>query len=73
VQVALEGSNSDVPGSIREVVGPGASLDGGPNLSVINRRNGTEAQLIVDIDAADLPVMPGTTCNVGRSAKVYFR
>ncbi len=73
VRVALEGSASDLPGSIREVVGPGASLDVGPKLSVINRRNGTEAQLIVDIDAAALPVLPGTTCNVGRSAKVYFR
>jgi len=43
------------------------------SLSVINRRNGTEAQLIIDVDAAALPVMPGTTCNVGRSAKVYFQ
>jgi len=73
VRVALEGSGSDLPGTIREVVGPGASLDAGPQLSVINRRNGTEAQLIIDIDAAALPVMPGTTCNVGRSAKVYFQ
>ncbi len=73
VRVALEGSAADLPGSIREVVGPGASLDAGPNLSVISRRNGTEAQLIIDVDAAALPVMPGTTCNVGRSAKVYFQ
>jgi multidrug resistance efflux pump len=73
VRVALEGSASNLPGSIREVVGPGASLDAGPNLSAINRRNGTEAQLIVDIDAATLPVLPGTTCNVGRSAKVFFQ
>ncbi len=73
VRVALEGSTSELPGSIRDVVGPGASLDAGPKLSVINRRNGTEAQLIIDVDAAALPVMPGTTCNVGRSAKVYFQ
>jgi multidrug resistance efflux pump len=72
VRVELEGSGTDLSGSIRGVVGPGASLDATPNLSVISRRNGTEAQLIIDIDAGALPVMPGTTCNVGRSAKVYF-
>ncbi len=73
VRVALEGSGTDLSGSIREVIGPGASLDTDAKLSVINRRNGTEAQLIIDIDAAAVPALPGTTCNVGRSAKVFFQ
>src|SRR5260370_25559014 len=46
VRVALEGSPSDLPGSIREVVGPGAALDAGPQSSGVNRRNRTEAQPI---------------------------
>lgn len=72
VRVRLEGSDADFPGTIRSVVGPGASLDRGPQLSVIGRRNGTEAQVIVDIDAGALPAAAGSMCNVGRSAKVYF-
>ena len=71
VELGREAARSS-PARSRGVVGPGASLDATPNLSVISRRNGTEAQLIIDIDAGALPVMPGTTCNVGRSAAVYF-
>ncbi len=72
VRVRLEGSEKDIPGTIRSVVGPGAPLATTANVSAINRRNGTEAQLVVDIDSAALPATAGSTCNVGRSAKVYF-
>jgi multidrug resistance efflux pump len=72
VRVRLEGSGKDIPGTIRSVVGPGAPLATTANVSVINHPNRTEAQLIVDIDRAALPDTPGSTCNVGRSAKVYF-
>jgi len=72
VRVRLEGSDKKVAGSIRVIVGPGASLDAASKLSVITHRAGTEAQLIVDINSGALPPAPGSTCNVGRSAKVYF-
>lgn len=72
VRVRLEGSDRDIPGTIRSVVGPGAPLATTANVSAINRRNGTEAQLLVDIDGASLSATAGSTCNVGRSAKVYF-
>jgi multidrug resistance efflux pump len=72
VRVRLEGSSQDLPGTIRSIVGPGASLATTANVSAINHPNRTEAQLIVDIDRAALPATPGSTCNVGRSAKVYF-
>jgi multidrug resistance efflux pump len=72
VRVRLEGSNKDIPGTIRAVVGPGATLTTTANVSAINHRNSTEAQLVVDIDRAALAATAGSTCNVGRSAKVYF-
>jgi multidrug resistance efflux pump len=72
VRVRLAGSGNDVPGTIRSIVGPGAPLATTANVSAINQPNRMEAQLIVDIDRADLPATPGNTCNVGRSAKVYF-
>jgi multidrug resistance efflux pump len=72
VRVRVEGSGNDIPGTIRSVVGPGAPLATTATVSVINHPNRTEAQLIVDIDRAALPATPGSTCNVGRSAKVYF-
>jgi multidrug resistance efflux pump len=72
VRVRLEGSGKDVPGTIRSVVGPGAPLATTANVSAINRRNGTEAQLVVDVDRSALSATAGSTCNVGRSAKVYF-
>lgn len=72
VRVRLEGSDKDIPGTIRSIVGPGAPLATTANVSVINHPNRTEAQLIVDIDRAALPATAGSTCNVGRSAKVYF-
>jgi multidrug resistance efflux pump len=72
VRVRLEGSGEDIPGTIRSIVGPGASLATPANVSAINHPNRTEAQLIVDIDRGALPATPGNTCNVGRSAKVYF-
>jgi multidrug resistance efflux pump len=72
VRVRLEGSDRDIPGAIRAIVGPGAPLATTANVSAINRRNGTEAQLMVDIDRSALAVTAGSTCNVGRSAKVYF-
>jgi multidrug resistance efflux pump len=72
VRVRLEGSDRDIPGAIRAIVGPGAPLATTANVSAINRRNGTEAQLMVDIDRSALAATAGSTCNVGRSAKVYF-
>jgi multidrug resistance efflux pump len=72
VRVRLEGSGKDIPGTIRSIVGPGAPLATTANVSAINHPNRTEAQLIVDIDHGALPATPGSTCNVGRSAKVYF-
>lgn len=72
VRVRLEGGDRDIAGSIRAIVGPGASLTTASNVSVIRQHSGTDAQLIVDIDRAELPPAGGSTCNVGRSAKVYF-
>jgi multidrug resistance efflux pump len=72
VRVRLEGSGADIQGTIRSIVGPGAPLATPANVSVINHPNRTEAQLIVDIDRGALPATAGNTCNVGRSAKVYF-
>jgi hypothetical protein len=72
VRVRLEGSDKDIAGTIRTVVGPGAALATTANVSAISQRNGSEAQLVVDIDRAALAATAGSTCNVGRSAKVYF-
>lgn len=72
VRVRLEGSERDVKGRIRSLIGPGASLDAGPKLALIHRRNGTEAQVVIDVQPGALPAARGTTCHVGRSATVYF-
>jgi multidrug resistance efflux pump len=72
VRVQLAGSNKEIPGIIREVVGPGAALTTTSNVAVMRHSTGTEAQLIVDLDRSAMPPTAGSMCNVGRSATVYF-
>lgn len=72
VRIRLEGSERDVKGRIRSLIGPGASLDAGPKLALLHRRNGTEAQALIDFEPGALPPARGATCHIGRSATVYF-
>jgi multidrug resistance efflux pump len=72
VRVRLAGSNRDIPGTIRDVVGPGADTTTASTVAAIRHSTGTEAQLIVGIDRSAMPPSLGSMCNVGRSATVYF-